>query len=266
MSPAKSKTKATGKQLVIAPGKQLAKPFNAKATGERVAKYLAAAQKAAETYHINSRAADAILDDVVKDHPEQMREVCKHAGLNRSRTAELMAVASGRKTMEEVRAANAERQRRFKTSKKAKALPPPKSVTTPPVTDKTTGNDHDPEETAAAMGAAHAAAEADAEAEPTAEATEAPEGKPTEEAEAEPAEETADEKPAEETEPVAKAARSRSAKPKPPVDVSKKALAELRVAVDTWLPRITDADDRQAALNYVTNAVLLMGTKTEVAA
>jgi hypothetical protein len=262
MSPAKSKTKAAGKQLVKATGKQLAKPLNVKATGARIAKHLAAAdnlgkvyKKTLEAYDAEIRSASVILSDVKVNHPGQLKDVCKHIGLSRSRTAELLAIAEGRKTLEQTRADTAERQRRFKAGKKAKALPPPKSVTEKPVTDETTGNDHDPEETAKAMRAAHA--------EPT-------EAGATEEAQAETppteaAEETADEATEAEAEPVAKAARSRSAKARSPLDVSKKALAEFRIAVDTWLPKLS-SDDRQAALNYVTNSVLLMGVKTEVAA
>jgi hypothetical protein len=261
MSTAKKKT---GKQVVLPP----TKPLDVKATGKQIGQLVAAADKAAAAYNDAATPLQALLIDLAQNHPKQLREVLKHTGLGRSRTAELLAVAEGRTTLKEIRAANAERQQRSRAAKKVKALSAPKSVT---VTDEPAGNggnSEDPDASAGAMKASHADAEDD-DADTEAEADTETEGEPeaTEAAEEEPAaEETADEKPAEETEPVAKAARSRSAKPKPPVDVSKKALAELRVAVDTWLPRITDADDRQAALNYVTNAVLLMGTKTEVAA
>jgi hypothetical protein len=283
MSPAakaksKSKTRSPGKQVVLAPSKQPTKPFSAKVTGVRIARHLAAADKAVNAYNRAGTTYDAeimsvgtILADVAKNHPKEMKEVCKHAGLGHSRTEELLAVAHGRKTMDEVRADNAERQRRFKAKRKKAALSPPNPVTAKGNGDAGTatgkgGNNTDPTASAAVRRAANAAAEADdetdAEAADTETETETSEDDPAEETTTEPAEETADE-----AEPVAKATRSRSvAKPKPAIDASQKALGELKFAINNYVPQLSP-NDRQAALDHMRNAVMLMDAKTsEVAA
>jgi hypothetical protein len=302
MSPRTAKSKKapkgkTGKQQVLPP----ATPLDVKAVGKEIGLMVTSVDKAAVAYDTLATPLQARLIEIALHYPKQVREVLKHTGLSRARNAELLDVAEGRKTLKQIRANNAERQRRSRATRKAKAaLPaPPMSVT---VTDKdkatigSNGNSTDPEASADERRAANATAAEDADgedAETKAEAgTEGEEA--TETAEESTAEETAEESTAKATEeattttateeattttaaetataekpepkPAAKSARSGSAaKPKPAIP-SKKALAEFRVAVNSWVPLITDADDRQAALDHTRNAVLLMGAQTEFAA
>jgi hypothetical protein len=174
MSPRTAKSKKapkgkTGKQQVLPP----AKPLDVKAAGKEIGRMVASVDKAAAAYDTAATPLQERLIEIALHHPKQLKEVLKHTGLGRSRTAELLAVAEGRTTLKQIRVDNAERQRRSRATKKAKAaLPAPKSVT---VTDKdkattNNGNDRDPEETADERRAAHAAAEADeadTETEPT---------------------------------------------------------------------------------------------------
>jgi hypothetical protein len=264
MSPAKKATKKatkkkTGKQVVLAP----AKPLNIKATGKEIVRLVTAVYKHETALNTATTSLQTLLRSIALHHPKQvLQDVLAATGLAHSRTDELRAVANGRKTMDEVRAATAERQRRFKAAKKTKALPPPNPVTgngksTKPTTGSN-GNSTDAEASAAERRAANAAADDDETDDEAADAeTTETEGEPetTEAAEEETAQEAAAEKPAE------KPVRSRSGKAKPPVDLSKKALAELKVALETWVPKITSSDDRRAAVAYLSNAIRLMDTK-----
>jgi hypothetical protein len=102
--------------------------FDPVTVGEQLARLEAEAQGDFDTakgvYLSRSEAIAALLWDVEQNHPEHMDEVCRLAGIGRSRRDDLLQIGGGRKTMEKHRQENAARQAKFKAKKKkAKQLP-----------------------------------------------------------------------------------------------------------------------------------------------
>jgi hypothetical protein len=134
------------------------------AVGDKIADHLKKADEAIAANREHSMAAGALLLDVQQNHPGDMDGICKRIGLGASRRKELLMIAGGRKTLEQSRRENADRQRRHKDKKKKQKQADQKQEPTPK---------HDPTQ------------------EPTAEPTAAPEPLPgsvtaNEEPEAEP--------------------------------------------------------------------------------
>jgi hypothetical protein len=102
------------------------------------------------------------------NHPEHLKAICKRIGLKRSRQAELLMIARGRKTVEQSKAQNKARVNRHRAKKKAAALQPPRPSEIPlhpPVMDDPSPpanrtNDVGAEASADAMKVAEVAADA----------------------------------------------------------------------------------------------------------
>src|SRR5580704_16337760 len=95
------------------------------AVGDKIADHLKKADEAVEANREHCMAAGGLLLDVQENHPKHMETICKRIGLGLSRRKELLMIAGGRKTLDQSRAENAERQRRFKDKKKRSRVPPP---------------------------------------------------------------------------------------------------------------------------------------------
>jgi hypothetical protein len=125
---------------------------------------LATANQAAQVDHRRrSEQIAALLHSVEENAPESIVDICKRAGIGRSRRFELLKIGRGDKTVEQSRKETAARQKTFKAKKKAE------SVTTKVTDSKAgaeagTGNGTDPDESAATMKAAHAANEGNGKA------------------------------------------------------------------------------------------------------
>jgi hypothetical protein len=97
-----------------------------------------------------------------------MDAICDRIGLKRSRRAELLMIASGRKTVEQSRAQNKSRVKKHRKKKKAAALPPQRPSENPlhrPVMDdpsqpENRSQDAEPEASADATKVAEVAADA----------------------------------------------------------------------------------------------------------
>jgi hypothetical protein len=101
------------------------------AIGDSIASHLKKADEAVAASREHFMAAGVLLLDVQENHPKHMEAICKRIGLGRTRRKELLMIAGGRKTLEQSRAENAERQRRFKDKKKKSRLPPPEPAEEP---------------------------------------------------------------------------------------------------------------------------------------
>ena len=75
----------------------------------------------------NKRRAAELLQDVAKNHPTRLKEVCARAGIGPSRTKELLQIALGRRTHEEIKCSTKDRVKRHRDAKKARE--PAKAVT-----------------------------------------------------------------------------------------------------------------------------------------
>jgi hypothetical protein len=145
--------------------------FDPIAVGDRIAGHIAEANKAIDAYREHSVAAGTLLLDVQKNHPQHLDAICKRIGLGRSRRAELLAIAGGRKTLAQSKAQNKARVKKHRAQKKAAALPPAppsenplhRAVMDDPFEPATRENGVDPEASADAVETAHAAAEAPTE-------------------------------------------------------------------------------------------------------
>jgi hypothetical protein len=194
-----------------------ASEFDPIAVADKIAEHLAEADKAVAAHREHSMAAGALLLDVQENHPKHMEAICNRIRLGRSRRAELLMIAGGRKTLQESKAQNRARVQRHRTKKKAAAVPPPRPSESPlqrPVMDDppqpaNRGNDVDPDASADAMKMAHAAAETQIEPDTP---------KPT-------------------------------PKPGKSFKTSNVALAQFKVAVDHWLKQMSE-DDTTEALAY----------------
>jgi hypothetical protein len=145
----------------------LVKKFDPIAVGDQIKSHIDQADKAKAIHDEHVRAAGKLLLDVATNHPKQMDAICKRIGLGDSRRYELLAIAGGRKTLAESRAQNNERQKRFRKKRRfrnknksaaqsngasgANGAPLHPGVTEP------AGNNVDPDASADAMKAAHAA-------------------------------------------------------------------------------------------------------------
>jgi hypothetical protein len=101
------------------------------AVGDKIAGHLKKADAAKEAHDKHSRAAGNLLFEVQREHPGDMDAICKRIGLGLSRRKELLMIAGGRKTVEQSRAENAERQRRHKNKKKKQKQAEQKQEPTP---------------------------------------------------------------------------------------------------------------------------------------
>jgi hypothetical protein len=192
--------------------------FDPIAVGDEIAGHLVEADKAAAANHEHSTAAGTLLLDVRENHPEHLDAICDRIGLGRSRRAELMMIAGGRKTVEQSRAQNKARVEKHRAKKKAATFPPPRPSENPlhpPVMDvpsKPAKQSHDvaPEASADATNVAEVAADAQTGADS-------------------------------EAKPVSKPARSWKN--------SAAALAEFKVAVKHWIRQMSP-DDTAEAIAY----------------
>jgi hypothetical protein len=105
-------------------GVEAGSKFDPIAVADKIAGHLAEADKADAAKREHSIAAGALLLDVQVNHPKHMDAICDRIGLKRSRRAELLMIARGRKTLEQSKAQNKARVKRHRTKKKAAALPP----------------------------------------------------------------------------------------------------------------------------------------------
>jgi hypothetical protein len=124
---------------------------------------LATANQAAQVDHRRrSEQIAALLHSVEENAPNSIVDICKRAGIGRSRRFELLKIGRGDKTVKQSRDEGAKRQRKSAAKKK-------ESVSTD-LTDsateqpKKTGNGADPDASAATMNAAHAANEGNGKA------------------------------------------------------------------------------------------------------
>jgi len=102
--------------------------FDPIAVGDKIAGYLAEADKAKGAVIEHSKVAGALLVEVAEKHPKYLESICSRIHLGRSRLNELMQIAGGRKTAEEIKANT--QKRVAKCRAKAKALPNPESSVT----------------------------------------------------------------------------------------------------------------------------------------
>jgi hypothetical protein len=153
--------------------------FDPIAVGDKIAEHLAEADKADAVKREHSIAAGTLLLDVHVNHPEHLDAICDRIGLKRSRRAELLMIARGRKTPEQSKAQNKARVKKHRAKKKAAALQAPRPSENPlhrPVTDdpsqpENQSNDVDPNASVEAVKVAQVEAEAqtasDSEPKPT---------------------------------------------------------------------------------------------------
>jgi hypothetical protein len=139
--------------------------FDANKIGDEIKEHVAQIEKAEGSLIEHKRAAAALLQDVALNHKEHLTAVCERAGLGKSRTKELMSIALGRKTAQQVKDATKRRVADYRAKKKARALPKPKPEPEPKaaVTSDVTAT---PEPSAEAHKAEHAQAKHDPRPEP----------------------------------------------------------------------------------------------------
>ncbi len=134
--------------------------FDPIAVGDQIAVHLAKADSAKATQLEHSTAAGVLLLYVQKNHPKHLDDICQRIRLGHSRRGELLMIASGKRTPEETKAKTKARVDKHREKKKAKALPKPEPDPLQPLVTDSSGNNFDPDASADAMKAAHAAAEA----------------------------------------------------------------------------------------------------------
>jgi hypothetical protein len=101
--------------------------FDAAAVAKEIMQHLAAVESAEVSLISNKRRAAELLQDVAKNHPTRLNEVCDRAGIGASRRKELLQIALGRRTQEEIKCSTRERVKRHRDAKKARE--PAKAVT-----------------------------------------------------------------------------------------------------------------------------------------
>jgi ParB-like chromosome segregation protein Spo0J len=99
--------------------------FDPIAVGDKITGHLAEADLAKGAVIEHSKAAGALLVEVAEKHPKHLEPICDRIKLGRSRMHELMQIAGGRRTAEEVKANTKKRVAKHRA--KAKALPNPES-------------------------------------------------------------------------------------------------------------------------------------------
>jgi hypothetical protein len=90
--------------------------------GRGILKVLAQADKAAYDYEVKTQTAAAMVVEakaMCEEYKFAFTKFTKTIGLGKSRAYELLAIAEGRKTLDEVRAATAARQRKLQEARKA---------------------------------------------------------------------------------------------------------------------------------------------------
>lgn len=97
--------------------------FDPIAVGDEIAEHIAAADQAKDKMAEHSRAAGALLLDVATNHPKHLKAICDRINLGLSRRKELLAIAAGRKTVEQSRADNTARQHRHRKKKRTLRTP-----------------------------------------------------------------------------------------------------------------------------------------------
>jgi hypothetical protein len=200
--------------------------FDPIAIGDKIRNHLQKADKAKASQLEHVTAAGVLLLDVKENHPEELETMCQRIELGRSRRAELLMIASGKRTQEETAAKTKARVDKHRAEKKAKALPKPEPEPNPlqsAVTDSpppranepVTVDDDTPEASAERRKAEYAAIEKAAE-------DRSPEAEPG----------------------LVEATKPQSASVDPTLQPkaypSRDALTEFKVAADRWLPTMSD--------------------------
>jgi hypothetical protein len=118
--------------------------FDPAAVAKEIMQHLAEVESAEMSLISNKRRAAELLQDVAKNHPTRLKEVCALAGIGASRRKELLQIALGRRTPEQIKCSTKERVKRHRDARRARE---PARPLQPPVT--ASGNDVDPEASAA---------------------------------------------------------------------------------------------------------------------
>ena len=203
----------------------MTKHKNLESAGKEIVAHITAGDKAKDKAVEHYKAAGLLLLDVSNKHPKDFTAFLTRscAGLGRSRAYELMQMAGGRKTVEQIRADTKKRVDRHRAKNKQRPLQ--ETVTDQPeVADAPTivPNPEPTAEASAEQRKAQHAAQDPAAIEAPAIASELPTDAP-------------------------------KATPKP--KKSKRALAEFKVAVDLWFAMMDPADKAEAA-TYATSKVV----------
>ena len=118
-----------GKKVApIEAGDKARADFDPVAVGDKIAGHIAAADQAKDRMAEHSRAAGALLLDVATNHREHLKAICDRINLGLSRRKELLAIAAGRKTVEQSRADNTARQHRHREKKRTPGTPKAKPL------------------------------------------------------------------------------------------------------------------------------------------
>lgn len=91
--------------------------FDPEVVGSKIKEHIAAADLAGAEQTRHAKEAGKLLVDVAKNHHQHLETICKEIGLSRSRRAELMQIAGGRRTVEQMRAAAKARVDRHRAKK-----------------------------------------------------------------------------------------------------------------------------------------------------
>jgi hypothetical protein len=95
--------------------------FDAMAVAKEIKHCLTVIDRAETSLISSKRRAAWLLQDVAKNHPARLREVCDLAGIGASRRKELLQIALGHRTPEEIKCLTKERVKRHRENKKTKA-------------------------------------------------------------------------------------------------------------------------------------------------
>jgi hypothetical protein len=135
---------------------------------------LATANQAAQVDHRRrSEQIAALLHSVEENAPKSILDICKRAGIGRSRRFELLKIGRGDKTAAQSRKQDSDRHKKSRATKAKKKIDAKPASEAKPVHDggaimdsspKAAGNGTDPDASAATMKAAHAANEGNGKA------------------------------------------------------------------------------------------------------
>src|ERR1700761_4190446 len=95
--------------------------FDAIAAANEIKHCLTVINRAEASLISSKRRAAWLLQDVAKNHPARLKEVCDLAGIGASRRKELLQIALGHRTPEEIKCLTKERVKRHRENKKTKA-------------------------------------------------------------------------------------------------------------------------------------------------
>jgi hypothetical protein len=117
--------------------------FDVEAVANKIKQHLVCIEKNEASLISHKRKAAELLLDVAENHPNELKEVCRLAGLQPSRTNELMQIARGKKTPQQIKEQTKRRVTNHRAKKKTTTAPPaPKpSPLHPHVTDTQNGVD-----------------------------------------------------------------------------------------------------------------------------